>query len=298
MNKRVGKLIKKKRQRLKLTQEDLAKKLRVSSSTISNWETGSNYPEKEVIPKICEVLKMNEKDFKEKYKTYEIKELSKKSEKIISILRFTVLFIGVYILLSTVLTIYSNTLSYSSRQLASVKYNAYSSFFGVDKKAKEEADKNLEKIKAANNSNYDEETKKRLVEGLEEMAKTHDKIMKLDIRVKNNYDATVLGLKIRDLMAKNGDIKALSAIMSIDKRDKEEKQKEYAHQMFNKKMGLEYAIREEGGLVIFPQYEFPSMLDTLKVIAKGSYAKIYNFSYDKYYLAITEYAMKVGGINE
>ena len=82
MNKKLGKLIRKKRKKYKLTQEDLAKKLNVTASSVSNWETGVNFPEKELIPKICETLKINEKKLYDKpmikRETYLLDELSLK----------------------------------------------------------------------------------------------------------------------------------------------------------------------------------------------------------------------------
>lgn len=52
----IGKQIKEKRSDLNMTQEDLAKKLNVARSTISNWEIGRNYPDLQLIVKISEIL--------------------------------------------------------------------------------------------------------------------------------------------------------------------------------------------------------------------------------------------------
>lgn len=52
----IGNLIKEKRQSLNFTQEDLAQKLSVSRSTISNWETERNYPDIKMIVTISDTL--------------------------------------------------------------------------------------------------------------------------------------------------------------------------------------------------------------------------------------------------
>ena len=53
---KIGKIIKEKRTKSGLTQEDLAKKLHVSRSTISNWEIDRNYPDIKLIVNISKVL--------------------------------------------------------------------------------------------------------------------------------------------------------------------------------------------------------------------------------------------------
>jgi len=55
----IGIIIKSKRTQINLTQEELAKKLYVSRATISNWETGRNYPDIETIVLISEVLEIS-----------------------------------------------------------------------------------------------------------------------------------------------------------------------------------------------------------------------------------------------
>ncbi|WP_324186872.1 helix-turn-helix domain-containing protein [Enterococcus mundtii] len=40
-----GKILKEKRHQAGITQEELAKRLNVSRSAISNWEIGRNYPD-------------------------------------------------------------------------------------------------------------------------------------------------------------------------------------------------------------------------------------------------------------
>ena len=53
---KIGTIIKEKRTKSGLTQEDLAKKLHVSRSTISNWEIDRNYPDIKLIVNISKVL--------------------------------------------------------------------------------------------------------------------------------------------------------------------------------------------------------------------------------------------------
>lgn len=53
---KIGTIIKEKRTKSGLTQEDLAKKLHVSRSTISNWEINRNYPDIKLIVNISNIL--------------------------------------------------------------------------------------------------------------------------------------------------------------------------------------------------------------------------------------------------
>ena len=46
---KLGELIKKRRNELNMTQEELAKKINVSRSAVSNWEIGRNYPDIQLI---------------------------------------------------------------------------------------------------------------------------------------------------------------------------------------------------------------------------------------------------------
>ena len=48
--------IKNRRTELNMTQEELAGKLSVSRSTVSNWETGRNYPDMQTIVSIADIL--------------------------------------------------------------------------------------------------------------------------------------------------------------------------------------------------------------------------------------------------
>lgn len=51
--------IKKLREENNLTQEQLAKKLQVSRSTISSWETGRSYPDLEMVIEICDCFNVS-----------------------------------------------------------------------------------------------------------------------------------------------------------------------------------------------------------------------------------------------
>jgi len=52
----IGKIIQERRKELDITQESLAEKLNVSRPTISNWETGRNYPDIQMIVSISNIL--------------------------------------------------------------------------------------------------------------------------------------------------------------------------------------------------------------------------------------------------
>lgn len=54
----IGRQIKKRRTELKMTQEELSKKLNVARSTISNWESERNYPDIQLIVSISEILEI------------------------------------------------------------------------------------------------------------------------------------------------------------------------------------------------------------------------------------------------
>ena len=74
---RIGKYIAKLRKEKKITQEELAEKLGVSSKSVSRWETGRNMPDLSLITLLCKELgttinellsgeKLNEKEYQEK----------------------------------------------------------------------------------------------------------------------------------------------------------------------------------------------------------------------------------------
>lgn len=53
---KIGKYINTKRKEKNLTQEQIAEQLLVTDRTISRWENGLNLPDRELIPKLCEIL--------------------------------------------------------------------------------------------------------------------------------------------------------------------------------------------------------------------------------------------------
>lgn len=71
----IGKIISESRKRLKITQQQLAKKLNVTDKAISNWETGKNYPDFVYLKELTEILNI---DF---YSLQEDKEKNNKKEK-------------------------------------------------------------------------------------------------------------------------------------------------------------------------------------------------------------------------
>ncbi len=59
MNKvHIGNYITKKRKTIKLTQEQLAEKLGISSKTISKWENGKTLPDYSLVEELCKILKI------------------------------------------------------------------------------------------------------------------------------------------------------------------------------------------------------------------------------------------------
>lgn len=55
----IGEQIKSRRMELNITQQDLADRLNVSRSAISNWETNKNYPDLQIIVQISEELQIS-----------------------------------------------------------------------------------------------------------------------------------------------------------------------------------------------------------------------------------------------
>ena len=60
MNKKVGKLIKKIRNKRGLSQKELAELIKVSPSTVANWESFTSIPDKDMIPKLAKALNIKE----------------------------------------------------------------------------------------------------------------------------------------------------------------------------------------------------------------------------------------------
>ena len=52
----MGEKIKNRRTEHNMTQDELAKRLAVSRSTVFNWETGRNYPDMQIIVSIADIL--------------------------------------------------------------------------------------------------------------------------------------------------------------------------------------------------------------------------------------------------
>lgn len=108
---RIGKYIAKLRKEKKITQEELAEKLGVSSKSISRWETGRNMPDLSLITPLCKELgttinellsgeKLNEEEYQEKLEENIIKtidftdrKLEKTRKNFLCILIIIVLFI-------------------------------------------------------------------------------------------------------------------------------------------------------------------------------------------------------------
>lgn len=62
MKKEIGKRIKEFRKLAKLSQVELAEKLSVTNRAVSNWESGANGVDVELIPAICEALHISPND--------------------------------------------------------------------------------------------------------------------------------------------------------------------------------------------------------------------------------------------
>ena len=92
----IGERIKEARLNTKMTQDDLAKELNVSRSTVANWESGRNNPDVESLIKITDILKVP------------IKSLLKENGSILNKLTFTVVITILAILLMLVVMFKTN----------------------------------------------------------------------------------------------------------------------------------------------------------------------------------------------
>lgn len=110
---KIGKFISELRKQKKLTQEELAARLSVSSKTVSRWETGSNMPDYSLLPLLSEILGVSINDLlsgeissKENYQSNfeknvintidKIEKKNKKAKKSI-IITITVLILAIFI---------------------------------------------------------------------------------------------------------------------------------------------------------------------------------------------------------
>jgi len=217
--------------------------------------------------------------------------------KIVKVLKFIILFSVVFVLLSTASTILCNKFGYYSRDIADRRVEAISKMLKVDQKVKKQADDNLEKIKNATNTNFNEKQKEKIVKSLEETSIAVDKFEKIAYKKHNNsYDAALYAARVKGIIHEAKTIEVLGTIMKSDVRSTEEKHNEEAFKYFRKSILWESLVIETFSEVIMPDYKYPNLNYNSK-IAFVPY-NYYEFSYDNYYLALTEYAMKVGGINE
>ena len=80
-----GSFIKELRQNKNLTQQELADLLYLDVSAVSKWERGVNYPDITLIPKICEVLEIDEHELIKSSKDLEYQRIKEEGLKFISI---------------------------------------------------------------------------------------------------------------------------------------------------------------------------------------------------------------------
>ena len=113
-NQKIGEFIAKNRRENKMTQEQLAEKIGVTSKTISRWENGNYMPNISLMKKLCEIfdISIDELIYSRRIKDNEIKKLSEKSainlyitkKKILTLQILTEILIFVGIILTITLT--------------------------------------------------------------------------------------------------------------------------------------------------------------------------------------------------
>ena len=108
--KKIGQFIKERRKEKKLTQEELAEKLRVSNRTISKWENGNSIPDYSIINDLCTALdvsinellsgeKINKDDYQRKFEENFLKTMKYNNRKMNhSTIKVAIAFIVVLVL--------------------------------------------------------------------------------------------------------------------------------------------------------------------------------------------------------
>lgn len=302
MNKKVHKIIKKYRKKLKMTQEDLAKKLGVSSSLVSYWETKKGVPDKELIPKIAEALKISKRKFEElKYRN----EMGKCKTNIEKIFNFSSLFIIVFIIFSTASTLIINGIG---TEIDGFSSETCYDLITVDKKTVEEANENLKKIENSDKLIYSAEDRKLIINLLKKYKNNSDEIINNGMKKwcgdpKNKYDAVIGMEKVYEMVVGKFedefiDINIFSIINKYNEViDKKNKIRRVDFTKFkenlNQRVSLELYIHRYYNQYKYLQYRYPSY-SSIFGIGKA-YEK---FDYSNFYLEITKYVMKVGGIDE
>ena len=144
---KIGKFIYECRKEKKLSQRELAEKLKVSDRSISNWENGKNKPDLSLFKPLCEILditvndlmsgeKVEKEDYQEKFEENMVNVVSKASKKNkgLNIFLWTYLIIISMILiflLSTICLNFEFTQPYdeNNMQIVSDDTNEYLSFY-------------------------------------------------------------------------------------------------------------------------------------------------------------------------
>ena len=102
----IGKRIRSRRMEMNMTQDELAEKLLVSRPAVSNWETGKNYPDLQIIVMLSEVLDVSLDDLLKgdanvveqiAKDTKESRKLRKKTKALIAALAIVVVVVFAYI---------------------------------------------------------------------------------------------------------------------------------------------------------------------------------------------------------
>jgi len=307
MNKKVHKIIKKYRKKLKMTQEDLAKKLGVSSSMVSYWETKKGVPDKELIPKIAEALKISKRKFEElKYRN----DMGKFKTNIEKIFNFSSLFIIVFIIFSTASTLILNYKGIENELYFSTTDNICYNLITVDKKNVEKANENLKKIETSDKLIYSDEDRELIINLLKIYKSNSEEIVKNGVKKwcgspKNNYEA-VIGMEKVYKMVENEinddyDTTILGRIIYkynevIDKKNEIRRvDVTKFKELLKHRASLELYMYRYYNQYKYLQYRYPNYGSMYQL---STVSHINSFDYSEYYLEMTEYVMKVGGIDE
>ena len=123
---KIGKFIAKMRKEKKLTQKELAEKLKVSDRSVSNWENGKNMPDLSLFKPLCEELEISLNDLMSGEKVQEKEYQEKFAENIVSVVtkvknknKYITVLIGIYLAVISVILLFLlsyTILNYNFRQ--------------------------------------------------------------------------------------------------------------------------------------------------------------------------------------